>query len=192
MINLNKNKERLALAVIDYISENMSIIRRDKFDDWLNTVDNNGMKFSRKFSSERYDSGKYYFIDRTWYNNRAVGVNRFKYIELDDFRKELTRNASARLYVVPLNNTETVVFDSNPLPVETSVNDYLAEILNVNGSVAKVELSIYHNACDRNLTYKCTKVCFNLDAYLLVDTYNNTDYGKHESPHITKENYKYF
>lgn len=188
---LNSDGERLALAVIGYVSDNMSVIRRGEFEDWLDAVGTDGLRFAREFSSEHYDCGTYR-TERTWYNNRSVGVDRFRYIGLHTFRSGLTRDAGARLYVVPLRASETVVFDSNPLPVETSVNDYLAEVLHVKSGVARVELSIYHNACDRNLTYNCTRVCFNLDPHLLSDAYDGVEYCKHESPHIAKENYQYF
>lgn len=58
--------------------------------------------------------------------------------------------------------------------------------------ILRVQLEIYHNACDRNLTYNCTIINFNLDNRYLMECYNNIEYSKHNCPFINKENYTYF
>lgn len=170
---------KLALAVIQYISDNMIVIKNTDVDKHIDELSTFSMEFS---SDEKTSYGR----------NFNIPVSRFRKIKKEKFLKVIKHFMYKRVYLVNTNYKETVLFADDPLPTETSVNDYLAKIKYTKKGISRVQLEIYHNAADRNLTYDCTIINFNLDYRSLIEIYDNIDHSKHNSPYIHKDNFEFF
>lgn len=180
------DKEKLALALIELVYDNTNIIDSSEIDDY----DIN--KFYLEKSSEKYDtfSKTYYHTRRLYYNNSFVPVDSLKSVKKETFVKEIrTRD---KIYLVNLSHKESAVFIGQPIFTGTSINDFLASIKYTKKGISAVELTIYRNAGDRNLTYDSFQYTYKVDHQSLMEVYNNIDYSTHTSPYIHKEIYKYF